>query len=226
MNRALAIFAKTPLPGRVKTRLSPPLSPRQGADLYRCMLLDTIERAAGLQVDTVLFHEGSEHFFREAAPGAILVHQSSGGLGLRLEHAFDTLAALGYGPRIVIGSDAPDLPVAFAEEAFRALEQGHDAVLGPAEDGGYYLVGVRGGYGSLFADIPWSTEQVLQVSLARAAASGLSALQLPPWYDVDSYRDLFRPGLLDPHNGAAYTRAFIAGLDLVAPQLTGANEAP
>lgn len=223
MKRALAIFAKTPLPGRVKTRLSPPLSPRQGADLYRCMLLDTIERTAGLQVDTVLFHEGSEHFFREAAPGATLVHQRSGGLGLRLEHAFDTLAEMGYGPRLVIGTDAPDLPLGFVAEAFQALEQGHDAVFGPAEDGGYYLVGVKGHYGALFTDIPWSTAQVLQASLVQAAASGLSAALLPPWYDLDSYRDLFRPGLLDPASGAARTRAFIAGIDLAASQEPGAN---
>lgn len=216
MKRALAIFAKTPLPGRVKTRLSPPLSPGQSADLYRCMLLDTLERTVALRVETVVFYEGSEEFFREAAPDAILMHQSAGGLGTRLEQAFDALAHLGCGPCVVIGTDAPDLPLPFIEEAFRTLEQGSDAVFGPAEDGGYYLAGVRGGYGSLFREIPWSTDKVLQASLDRAKASGLSAAILPPWYDVDSYEDLLRSGLLDPANGAARTRAFIAGLDLAA----------
>jgi len=216
MKRALAIFAKTPLPGRVKTRLTPPLSPGQSADLYRCMLLDILERTAALRVDTIVCYEGSEEFFREAAPDATLMHQSAGGLGTRLEQAFDALANLGYGPCVVIGSDAPDLPLSFIEEAFGRLGQGSDAVFGPAEDGGYYLVGVRGGYGSLFREIPWSTGNVLRASLEQAKVSGLSAAILPPWYDVDSYVDLLRPGLLAPANGAARTRAFIAGLDPAA----------
>ncbi|GFO65291.1 TIGR04282 family arsenosugar biosynthesis glycosyltransferase [Geomonas paludis] len=216
MKRALAIFAKTPLPGRVKTRLSPPLSPPQAAELYRCMLLDIIERAAGLEADVVIFYEGSAEFFRKAAPDALLVHQSTGGLGLRLEHAFQELSGRGYGARVVIGTDSPDLPIAFIEDAFRKLEQKADAVFGPAEDGGYYLVGVRDGYGAVFQDIPWSSHKVLETSLRQAEASGLTAALLTSWYDVDSYEDLLRPSLLDPCNGAPRTRAFVAGLDLAA----------
>lgn len=214
MKRALAIFAKTPLPGRVKTRLSPPLSLRQSADLYRCMLLDTIARVRSLQTDTVIFYEGSEEFFRQAAPEATLIHQHAGGLGIRLERAFDELAAMGYGPRVVIGTDAPDLPLGYIEEAFRLMESGSDAVFGPAADGGYYLVAVSGGYGELFRDIPWSGEQVLEASLRQAGASGLTASLLAPWYDVDSYADLLRPGLGDPLNGAPLTRGFLENLQL------------
>ncbi|MBU5611446.1 TIGR04282 family arsenosugar biosynthesis glycosyltransferase [Geomonas azotofigens] len=216
MKRALAIFAKTPLPGRVKTRLSPPLSPGQAAELYRCMLLDIIERAAGLRADMVIFHEGSAAFFRKAAPDALLVHQSTGGLGERLEHAFQELSGRGYGTRVVIGTDSPDLPLAFIEEAFQKLEQGSDAVFGPAEDGGYYLVGVRDGHGALFQDIPWSSDSVLETSLRRAQASALAAALLPSWHDVDSWDDLLRPSLLEPSNDAPRTRAFIAALDLAA----------
>lgn len=217
MKRALVIFAKTPLPGRVKTRLSPPLSLRQSAELYRCMLLDTIERAAGLQVDTVLCHEGGEEFFRQAAPDAILMRQCAGGLGARLESCFDALEDLGYDARVVIGTDAPDLPLTYIADAFWQLEKGRDAVFGPASDGGYYLVGVRGDYGTLFQDIPWSSDKVLETSLARAQESGFTAAILPSWYDVDRYDDLLRPGLLDPKSGAARTAAFIAGLGLAAP---------
>ncbi|QXE90398.1 TIGR04282 family arsenosugar biosynthesis glycosyltransferase [Geomonas subterranea] len=217
MKRALAIFAKTPLPGRVKTRLSPPLSPPQAAELYRCMLLDIIERSALLTADIVIFYEGSAEFFRKAAPEALLVRQSTGGLGVRLEHAFDELSGRGYGARVVIGTDSPDLPIAFVEEAFRKLEQGGEAVFGPAEDGGYYLVGVRDGYGTLFQDIPWSSGTVLESSLRQAEASGLTAALLTSWHDVDSWEDLLRSSLLEPSNRAPRTRAFIAALGLAAP---------
>jgi len=209
MKRVLGIFAKTPLPGLVKTRLAPALAPEQGADLYRCMLLDTIARVRSLAVDTVIFYQGDPLFFSEVAPGVRLIAQQEGGLGERLAEAFDRLAALGYRSRVVMGSDAPDLPLGFVEQAFSLLEKGSDAVFGPAEDGGYYLVGVSGGYGSLFRDIPWSGPQVLARSLARADESGLSAALLPSWYDVDSYQDLLRPGLLDPDNGAPLTRRFL-----------------
>ncbi|WP_136524533.1 TIGR04282 family arsenosugar biosynthesis glycosyltransferase [Geomonas ferrireducens] len=222
MKRALAIFAKAPLAGRVKTRLSPSLSPQQAADLYRCMLLDTMERVAVLDADKILFHEGSAAFFKEATPEVPLVAQAAGGLGTKLEHACDTLRSMGYGPCVVIGTDAPDLPVAYIEEAFRTLERGSDTVFGPAGDGGYYLVGLRGGYGSLFRDIPWSSEKVLEKSLAQAKASGFSAPLLPPWHDLDCYEDLLRPDLMDPGNGAVRTQAFIAGLDLALPTAAGA----
>uniref|UniRef100_C6E7E5 Glycosyltransferase n=1 Tax=Geobacter sp. (strain M21) TaxID=443144 RepID=C6E7E5_GEOSM len=212
MKRALAIFVKTPLPGLVKTRLSPPLSLQQGAELYRCMLLDTIARVQELNAETILFYEGERDFFHKAAPHATLIRQHDGGLGTRLELAFDQLAELGYDSRVVIGSDAPDLPLVYLEDAFARLEAGSDVVFGPASDGGYYLVALRGGGGSIFQGIPWSTEKVLETSLKQAQASGFSSTLLPPWYDVDSYRDLLRPGLSDPLNGAPLTRSFLAHL--------------
>ncbi|WP_026841206.1 TIGR04282 family arsenosugar biosynthesis glycosyltransferase [Citrifermentans bremense] len=212
MKRALAIFAKTPLPGLVKTRLSPPLSLQQGAELYRCMFLDTIARVRPLNADTVLFYEGESDFFHKSAPHATLMRQHDGGLGTRLEQAFDQLAELGYDSRVVIGSDAPDLPFAYLEDAFARLEGGSDTVFGPASDGGYYLVGVRRGAGSIFQGIPWSTAKVLETSLKQAQASGLSSTLLAPWYDVDCYQDLLRPGLSDPLNGAPLTRSFLAHL--------------
>lgn len=217
MKRALAIFAKTPIPGRVKTRLCPPLSPRQCADLYRCMLLDTLGRVASLGYHIVVFYEGDEPFFRTAAPGATLIRQQQGTLGVRLEHAFDEMAALGYRARVVMGTDGPDLPLQRIPEAFDLLERGSDLVFGPAEDGGYYLVGLSGGYGTIFQEIPWSGPKVLETSLAQAKRSGLSVSLLPSWYDVDSYQDLIRPGLTDPDNGAPLTRAFLAKLQESEP---------
>ena len=214
MKQALAIFAKTPLPGLVKTRLTPPLSPEEGADLYRCMLLDTVARVRSLPTDTFIFYDGDEFFFKTAAPGLPLIPQHPEGLGGRLEEAFATLTSMGYGARVVIGTDAPDLPLSFIEEAFRLIETGSDVVFGPAEDGGYYLVALSGPHGDLFKDIPWSGPDVLERSLERARQAGLASALLPPWYDVDCFEDLFRPGLSDTLNGAPLTRDFIRELGI------------
>lgn len=225
MKRAIAIFAKTPLPGLVKTRLTPPLSLEQGADLYRCMLLDTVARVQSIAIDTFIFYDGNETFFREAAPGVPLIPQHAADLGVRLETAFTALSSLGYGARVVIGTDAPDLPLSFIEKAFHVLEAGRagsDVVFGPAEDGGYYLIGLSGGHGGVFRDIPWSGPHVLETSLERARESGLVSAQLPPWYDVDCYSDLFRPGLSDPLNGAPLTRHFISELGIGTVQAADA----
>lgn len=216
MKHVLAIFAKTPVPGQVKTRLTPPLSSEQGCELYRCMLLDTIARARTLSVDTVIFYQGDYGFFEEAAPGALLLPQAETELGGRLEDAFDRLRAMGYQGIVVMGSDAPDLPLFSISAAFAQLEKGKQVVFGPAEDGGYYLVALRCGCGDLFREIPWSTPQVLERSLERAHAGGLSVGLLPLWYDVDAFDDLFRPGLTDPVNGAPLTRQFIRSLGLGA----------
>jgi uncharacterized protein len=212
MKHALAIFAKSPQPGLVKTRLTPPLTLEEGAELYRCMLLDCVRRVSALPVDTFIFYDGDEAFFRRTFPGVHLIHQGAGGLGLRLETAFDKLESLGYGARVVIGTDAPDLPLRFIEEACRLLEAGTDAVFGPAEDGGYYLVALSGRHVELFREIPWSGPHVLERSLDRAREAGLVTALLPTWYDVDTFEDLFRPGLSDPSNGVPLTRDFIAEL--------------
>ena len=209
MKSVLAVFAKTPFPGRVKTRLAPALSPEEGAELYRCMLLDTVARVRLLPVDTVIFYDGDEGFFRGLAPGVRLIRQHPGGLGERLEHAFDTLGSLGFLARVVIGTDAPDLPLGFIQEAFRLIEGESDVVFGPAEDGGYYLVGLRSASCGLFREIPWSGPKVLALSRERAREAGLAMALLPTWYDVDSFEDLLRPGLSDPGNGAPLTRGFL-----------------
>jgi uncharacterized protein len=209
MKKVLAVFAKAPHPGKVKTRLAPALSPEEGAELYRCMLLDTITRVRTLPVDTVIFHDGDERFFQNLFPGLPLIGQHAGGLGERLESAFAQLSALGYQARVVIGSDAPDLPLSFIEEAFRLLDAGSDAVFGPAEDGGYYLVALGGPSAGLFRDIPWSGPQVLAASRQKAHEADLATALLPTWYDVDSFEDLLRPGLWDPENGAPLTRGFL-----------------
>ena len=226
MKRVLAVFAKTPLVGRVKTRLAPALSPEAGAELYRCMLLDTVARVRSLPVDTVIFYEGDELFFRDLAPGVPLIRQHQGGLGERLEQAFDALRSLGFQACVVIGTDAPDLPLGFIEEGFRLLEGGSDVVFGPAEDGGYYLVGLSGPSCGLFREIPWSGPRVLALSRERAREAGFAAALLPSWYDVDSFEDLLRPGLSDPGNGAPLTRGFLKDRGIGVPPAAEDGIAP
>jgi uncharacterized protein len=216
MKNALAVFAKAPQPGRVKTRLAPALTPEEGAELYRCMLLDTLTRVRALPMDTVIFYDGAADFFQDLAPEGLLIPQKGSDLGERLQGAFTALSSLGYRARAVIGTDAPDLPLRYIEDAFRFIESGSDAVFGPAEDGGYYLVALGGRSGTLFQDILWSGPQVLATSQERARESGLKTSLLPTWYDVDIYQDLLRPGLVDPENGAPLTRGFLKKLGINA----------
>jgi rSAM/selenodomain-associated transferase 1 len=212
--KALIIFAKRPVPGRVKTRLSPPLSPEQAAELYRCMLEDILAKTATLAgVDKRIFYEPDENaaaFFSGIAAGMTCAPQEGKDLGERMANAFGELLAAGYGRVAIIGTDLPDLPLACVEDAFRLLESGEgDAVFGPSEDGGYYLLAMGELHGELFRDVPWSTGEVLEKSLARAKEAGVRVALLPVWHDVDTADDLHRPELLDEGNGAPLTREFI-----------------
>lgn len=214
LKKGLIIFAKRPAPGRVKTRLSPPLSPEQAAELYRCMLLDVLAKAATLPgVDKRIFYEPEEDaaaFFAETAAGMECFPQNGKGLGEKMANAFSELFAMGYGRVAIIGTDLPDLPMGYVEEAFGRLESGEiDAVFGPSEDGGYYLLALREPHGELFRDVPWSSGEVLAKSLERAEEAGVRVSLLPTWHDVDTAGDLHRLELLDAGNGAPRTREFL-----------------
>lgn len=214
MRRALLIFARRPCPGRVKTRLSPVLTPHEAAGLYDCMVRDVVARTAAQQVDArFLFFEDdgeAKGYFRGLDERLLLLPQEGAGLGERLANAFDVVFRRGFRIAAVIGADSPDLPVEFIKAAFEQLEAGAvDVAFGPTEDGGYYLAGLREPHPELFRDVPWSTEQVLAVSLQRASEIGLRPTLLPCWYDVDEPADLLRPGLLDEKNDVLRTRNFL-----------------
>jgi len=214
MNRALLIFARRPHPGRVKTRLSPFLTPEEAAGLYDCMVRDLLARTAALEVDVrVLFYEDdgeAEGYFRGLDERLLLMPQEGAGLGERLANAFTVMFIRGVRTVAVIGADSPDLPLAYIREAFDSLESGAaDVVFGPTEDGGYYLAALPAPHPELFRDVPWSTNQVLAVSLQRAAEVGLRPALLPRWHDVDEPADLARPELQDEKNGACRTRNFL-----------------
>lgn len=196
---ALVIFAKAPVPGQVKTRLCPALTEDEAATLHGSFVLDTLERTKAaassfkLSFDRVLAcAPSSQHvFFRimEARHGVTLLDQEGDDLGGRMRHTFDQLFARGYRQVCLVGTDVPSLPLTHYRDAFAALFR-HDLVLGPAIDGGYYLIGLTAPHPALFENIPWSTDQVLALTQQQAAAEGLKTALLPPWNDVDTLDDL------------------------------------
>ena len=154
---------------------------------------------------------GARAFFHALAPDFALVAQRGDDLGARLAHAFEDLLADGAPWAIVIGSDVPTLPSAVLAAAVERVA-GADLVLGPSEDGGYYLIGLREPRAALFADMAWSTEVVFEETMRRARALGLAIGLLPAWFDVDTAADLERleASLAAPGSGARHTRRFFA----------------
>jgi hypothetical protein len=214
LKKALLVFAKCPQPGVVKTRLVPPLLPEDAAELYRRMLCDVMAKVKLLHnVERYLFYEDGKkarEYFAKRATSMSCFPQEGRDLGERIADAFRTVFAMGHHAAVVIGTDSPDLPVSYINTAFGLLESGEcEAVFGPSEDGGYYLVGITRLYRELFIDVPWSSERVMSESLKRAKEIGLTISLLPTWHDVDIAADLERPELLEEENGAPLTREFI-----------------
>ncbi|MBK9308652.1 MAG: TIGR04282 family arsenosugar biosynthesis glycosyltransferase [Nitrospira sp.] len=196
---ALVIFAKAPVPGQVKTRLCPPLTPDEAATLHGSFVLDTLERtkaAVGklkLDMDRYLACAPSTThvFFKimEERQGVKLIDQVGADLGARMHEAVKIMFGRGYRQTIITGTDVPTLPLNLFEQALTSLKD-HDVVLGPALDGGYYLMGINQAVPELFSDIPWSTDQVLRLTQEKAARLGLKTALLQPWRDVDTLDDL------------------------------------
>jgi rSAM/selenodomain-associated transferase 1 len=197
---ALAVMAKAPRLGAVKTRLVPPLRPDEAAELSRCFLRDVTAVIGQVcvpgQVDGFAAYTpfGQEAWFDGLLPeGFRLLVQRGADLGERLLHAAGDFFAAGYQSMCLINSDSPTLPVAVLIEAVDALRQSGDRmVIGPAEDGGYYLIGLKRAHHRLFEEIAWSTDTVLGSTLDRAQQIGLETVLLPSWYDVDDAAALGR----------------------------------
>jgi rSAM/selenodomain-associated transferase 1 len=212
----LVIMAKEPAVGQTKTRLCPPLTPTEAAALYEAMLRDTIGLVAGLEgvrlAIAVTPPEATDSFRRISPPDAILLPVAGADIGDCLNQVLGRLLADGHSGAIALNSDGPTLPAAYLRQAIAWLN-GADVVLGPSEDGGYYLIGLRQPRPELFREIEWSSERVTAQTLARAEAMGLSVALLPPWYDVDTTADLDRlwADLATlPAEALPYTRRFFA----------------
>lgn len=196
---ALVIFAKAPVPGRVKTRLCPPLTPDEAATLHGSFVLDTLERTKAaiikgrLLLDRFLacYPSASVAFFKilEERHGVRLLEQMGDDLGQRMHRVFTDLFGLGYRQVFIMGTDLPTLPLSVYQQAVSLIES-HDLVLGPATDGGYYLIGLRRSVPELFTDVPWSTPDVLAVTRRNASTLGLTVGLLKEWRDVDVADDL------------------------------------
>ncbi len=220
---ALGIMTKAPQAGKVKTRLSPPLTPDEAAEINKCFLRDmagSISRACqqaparGVGVYTPL---GSEAVYENIlSPDFVLISQRGRDFGERLYFAAKDLFAVGFESVCLINSDSPTVPSSsFAEAANVLARPGDRVVLGPSEDGGYYLIGLKQAHGRFFEDIAWSTERVFEQTVQRAGEMGIAVHELPPGFDVDdeaTLRKLCRELLQDESAAAAVapnTRAFL-----------------
>lgn len=197
---ALAVMTKAPQAGRVKTRLTPPLTPEEAAALNVCFLRDTAaaisrtaggKRARGIGVYTPV---GAEAAYADILPKDFeLVPQRGEAFGERLEAATEDLLQLGFDSLCLIDSDSPTVPADAFARAVEHLSAAEDSVvLGPSDDGGYYLIGLKKTHQRLFKGINWSTNLVLEQTIAAAREMELSVNLLPTWYDVDDWTTLAR----------------------------------
>ncbi len=203
------VIAKDARPGYTKTRLAAGVGAQEAAALSAAFLDDTLElaRTQARRIFIAYAPDDARAAFARLAPEATLVPQPPGDLGTRLSAAFEQAFAAGAQSPVLIGSDSPTMPAHLLGTATRLLET-HDVVLGPAEDGGYYLIGMTRHQPALFDDIEWGGSDVLAGTLDRARNADLRVATLPYWYDVDSAADLARLAR-DPLLGRA-TRAQLA----------------
>jgi rSAM/selenodomain-associated transferase 1 len=194
MKRALVVIAKHPAPGHSKTRLSPPLSEIRASELYGCFLkdaLDTARKVEGVARLIAYAPTAQRGYFHELAPDFRLIPQEGGDLGVRLDNALACCLRFGFDLVIIVGSDCPTLPPAHIARAFTMLEKA-DVVLGPCDDGGYYLIGLKRRHPRILRGVRMSTPEVLRHTVTRAEAEGLQVALAPGWYDVDTIDDLRR----------------------------------
>lgn len=187
---SLGVFFRTPEYGRVKTRIAAEIGDGMALQLYRLMLAETFEKTDSLKnAEVYYFYEGSVPVIG-SSDRRTYMPQAGADLGEKMRNAFRTLLNSGYCRICLIGADSPDLPVSYIDEAFRRLDM-CDIVIGPARDGGYYLIGMKQMYERLFDNISWGTDRVFEETLSAIreyyAGSGYSLL--PEWYDIDTIDD-------------------------------------
>lgn len=233
---ALTVMAKAPRPGKVKTRLSPPLTPGQTSALNICFIRDTTENiqqvteashSAGLVAYTPV---GDEAAFDGLLPPAFrLLGQRGEGFGERLLYVCRDLFACGFSSVCLIDSDSPTMPQDALLQAVEGLSRAGDRMmLGGSDDGGYYLIGIKRPHHRLFEHIDWSTGRVFAQTLARAREIGLPAELLPTWYDVDDAASLerLRRELAAPELAgydARHTRAYLESLRMAQGACTASS---
>jgi rSAM/selenodomain-associated transferase 1 len=218
----MAVMAKAPRAGKVKTRLAPPLTLAQSAALNICFLRDTTEdlaaiAAAGTSHGLICYTPvGDEAAFDGLLPDSFsLIPQRGDKFGERLLAAAEDILACGFGSVCLIDSDSPTVPTAAFEQAIAELSRSGDRiVLGPSHDGGYYVIGLKSAHPEPFTDITWSTSTVLAETIARCEAAKIEVVLLPLWYDVDDAGTL---GILSAELLEATPPAFATTRGYAAP---------
>ena len=188
------IFGRYPQPGRVKTRLAASIGNEAAADFYRLCAEHTFRQLSPFQNSSVHFYCSDPDDLPKVnewiAPYLFsIAAQTGASLGERMMNAFDSSFQQGSKKVIIIGTDAPDISSEILQSSIDALDT-FDIVIGPALDGGYYLLGMKQLHGDLFKDIPWSTEDVFQKTIEKAHSHNLSVQLLPPLSDIDTIEDL------------------------------------
>lgn len=190
-SHVLGVFAKAPIPGQVKTRLAERWDSETAARVAEAFLRDTLDRLGGIPARRVLAYaprQAEAYFAAIAGTGYELYPQAEGDLGERMSDFFAVQFRQRAETVIIVGTDSPTLPLGFVKTAQEQLQTA-DLVLGPATDGGYYLIGARPPAPPVFRNVPWGTSQVLAATVERVAQSGCRLALLPPWYDVDTVDD-------------------------------------
>jgi rSAM/selenodomain-associated transferase 1 len=190
-------MAKVPGVAAVKSRLHPALGAAMATRLYECFLRDRLDALSGVDgVERMIAFtppEAMDVMAQLAPAGFALIAQRGIDLGARLDNLLTDLLAARHVGAIAIDSDSPTLPMRYVAEAATVLERREaEVVVGPCDDGGYYLIGLRAPRPELFDAMPWSTERVLPMTLERARRGGLRTHLLPAWFDVDTEADLIR----------------------------------
>jgi rSAM/selenodomain-associated transferase 1 len=190
---ALIVVAKRPTPGKTKTRLSPPLTPELASALYECFLFDTLDQIRQVnEALHVIAYLDECDYFQRLAPDFELIPQEGHDLGERLDNALTRYLSRGYERVIIMDSDSPTLPPDYLSHAFSVLSDGADVVLGPCDDGGYYLIGIKKPTPRLLREVHMSTPTVAAETIALAKEHGLHLVTLPTWYDIDDVASLSR----------------------------------
>jgi rSAM/selenodomain-associated transferase 1 len=190
---SVGIMCKAPRPGQTKTRLAAMIGLERAAELSGCFLRDVaaaieaVPESLGRKGYGIYAPAGAEAELRRTLPPSFdLLLQADASFGRLLHNAVGDLLAAGHDCVMLVNSDSPTLPTSFVVEAVEALRRpGDRVVLGPACDGGYYLIGLKATHGHLFKDVPWGTSEVARLTIKRASEIGLEVVLLPEWYDVD-----------------------------------------
>lgn len=192
VSNAIALFAKAPIPGSVKTRLQPHLTAKQAAALHFAFVQDTWASLSSIESASLYLYSDQEWpgFRKLAGPGRVGL-QRGADLGEKMLHCFEDLSQQGHHGMLIVGSDSPTLPPDYLRAGLKLLGD-VDAVLGPSEDGGYYAVGCRSAKAGMFKEVSWSTASTLTETERAFERAGLTSERLPAWYDIDTIENLRR----------------------------------